>query len=340
MYYRIGGKAKVEQDRIDILMATYNGERYIPEQINSILGQTHQNFRLIISDDGSTDATMEILTQYAKQDTRIILYRQKENLGYVKNFEFLLTKVKSKYYMLSDQDDVWLPQKVEKSLETLKREKVDLVYGDLEVVDENLNTIYPSFNDYMRLTRKIEKCHDYKVQYLYNTVTGCTLLSKKKFLDYILPIPTVSKYMLHDYWIALMVSIYGKTYCMKETYIRYRQHGNNQVGTNKISHGFQKFQQVRDLLIEVKLGVFGSYVSENARFPKAIQELNQKALEYFTSLQNKQYFHFKGWSIFHELYKNETCSYYLQNFIIMNIPIIGKILFPIRYQVLKWMGKR
>ncbi|MFR2534521.1 MAG: glycosyltransferase family 2 protein [Clostridia bacterium] len=330
----------MEQDKIDILMATYNGEKYLGEQIDSILGQTYQNFRLLISDDGSTDGTMDILAKYAKQDDRIVIYRQEKNLGYVKNFAFLLTKVESNYYMLSDQDDVWLKEKVEKSIETLKNKKVDLVYGDLEVVDKDLKTIYPSFNDYMKLTRKIEKCHDYKVQYLYNTVTGCTLLSKKEFLDKILPIPTISNYMIHDYWIALMVSVYGKTYCMKERYIKYRQHGHNQVGTDKISHGYTHLEQVRKLFIEVKLGVFGSYVSENEKFPKPIQELNQKALSYYQMLSNKKYFNFKGWGIFHELYKNETVSYYIQNFVIMNLPALGTVLFRIRYQILKWMGKR
>lgn len=330
----------MEQEKIDILLATYNGEKYLEEQIDSILNQTYQNFNLLVSDDCSTDATRDILEQYVKKDPRIKVYKQEKNLGYVKNFEFLLTKVKNNYYMLSDQDDVWLPMKIEKSLEALKRENADLVYGDLEVVDENLKMLYPSFNDYMRLTRKIEKCHDYKVQYLYNTVTGCTLLSKKEFLDKILPIPTISKYMIHDYWIAFIISIYGKTYCMKETYIKYRQHGNNQVGTNKISHGFRKMKQVRDLFIDVKLGVFGTYVSENEKLPKPIQELNNKALAYFQMLQTKKNFNFRQWKVFHELYKNETFSYYIENFMIMNLPWIANILFEIRYCILKIMGKR
>ena len=133
-------------EQIDILMATYNGEKYLKEQIESILQQTYTNFKLIISDDCSKDNTREILEQYAQKDSRIEIHFQQQNLGYVKNFEFLLTKVENDIYMLSVQDDVWLPTKVEKTYNKMKEADADLVFTDLEVVDENLQTLYPSFN--------------------------------------------------------------------------------------------------------------------------------------------------------------------------------------------------
>ena len=172
------------EEKIDVLLATYNGEKYLKEQIDSILEQTYKNIRLIISDDCSKDRTPEILKEYQQNDDRIELHIQKSNLGVVKNIEFLLKQVKSPYYMLADQDDYWLPEKVEKSLEKLKKENVDLVFGDLEVVDKDLKTMYSSFNDYMLLTRKINKYIDsYKVNYLYNCVTGCTVLAKKETIE-------------------------------------------------------------------------------------------------------------------------------------------------------------
>lgn len=329
------------EEQIDVLLATYNGEKYIKEQIESILSQTYKNIKLIISDDCSSDKTVEILKEYEKKDNRIELYIQKENLGVVKNIEFLLNKVENELYMLSDQDDIWLPEKIEKSVLKLKSEKADLVFGDLEVVDKELKTIYPSFGDFMLLSKKINKYIDsYRMNYLYNCVTGCTIISKKEFIKKILPLPTKSKYLLHDHWIALMVSLNGKLAYMKEKYIKYRQHGNNEVGTKKVSHKMDNLLEIRELFINVKLGVFGSYVENNDKFPNELQELNKKALNYFKMLKNKERFNFRNWSVFHQLYKNENLMYYIENFIIMNMPIIGKFLFKIRYLILKCLKKR
>ncbi len=311
------------EEKVDILLATYNGEKYVAEQIESILNQTYKNFNLIISDDCSKDSTPDILKKYAEKDKRIILHLQLQNLGVVKNIEFLLKQVNSELYMLSDQDDVWLKEKVEKSVETLKRKNADLVFGDLEVVDQDLNTIYPSFGDFMLLNKKINKyINSYKVNYLYNCVTGCTIISKKEFIKKILPLPTYSKFVLHDYWIGLMIGIYGKLAYMPEKYIKYRQHGDNQVGTNKISHGFSKIEDVRIHFINVKLGVFGTYVENNDRFPENIQKLNIEAFEYFKMIEKKKNFNFRKWNIYYKLYKTENFGYYMMNFVIMKMPLL------------------
>lgn len=329
------------EEKIDVLLATYNGEKYLKEQIDSILEQTYKNIRLIISDDCSKDRTPEILKEYQQNDDRIELHIQKSNLGVVKNIEFLLKQAKSPYYMLADQDDYWLPEKVEKSLEKLKKENVDLVFGDLEVVDKNLKTMYSSFNDYMLLTRKINKYIDsYKVNYLYNCVTGCTVLAKKETIEKILPLPTNSKRLIHDHWIGLMVALNGKLAYMPEKYIKYRQHGNNEVGTEKISHGFKELKQVRNLFIEVKLGIFETYVENNEKFPKELQKLNNEAYKYFKMIEKKEKFNFRSWKTFHKLYKTEKFMYYIENFLIMNMPLIARGLFNIRYGILKLMGKR
>lgn len=329
------------EEIIEILLPTYNGEKYLREQLDSIVNQSYKNIKLIISDDCSKDTTPDILREYQQKDSRIEVFFQEENLGVVKNIEFLLGKVNSNVFMLADQDDFWLKEKVEKSYECLKKENADFVFGDLEVVDKDLNTIYPSFNEYMLLNRKINNClNTNKLNYLYNCVTGCTICSKSTLIEKFLPLPKTSKFVIHDYWMAVIASLYGKIAYMPEKYIKYRQHGNNQVGTNKISHGFSKFEQVRDWFIEVKLGVFGTYAQNNDRFPKNMQALNQKAYEYFNGLKEKKYFNFKGWNVFHELYKNERLMYYIENFLIMNIPIIAKGLFHIRRFILKLRRKR
>ena len=314
-------------EQIDILLPTYNGEKYLKQQIESILNQSYKNIKIIISDDCSKDKTLEILKQY-QNNKNIEIYFQEKNIGVTKNIEFLLQKVTANYYMLADQDDIWKVEKVEKSLEKLKQENVDLVFGDLEIVDENLNTIHPSFNDYMKLTKKIKKyVHSYKLNYLYNCITGCTILAKKETIKDILPIPKTSKHLIHDHWIGLIANLNGKVAYMPEKYIKYRQHGTNEVGIEKKSYKLEKFEEIRNLFIDVKLGIFGVYVENKEKFPPKIQRQNSKALKYFQMLKQKKNFNFRYFSIFHKLYKTESFMYYIENFIILNFPCLGKIIF-------------
>ena len=320
-------------EKIDILLATYNGEKYLKEQIDSILGQTYQDFNLIISDDCSKDSTRDILKEYEKKDARIKLYFQEKNLGYVKNFEFLLKQVKNDIFMLSDQDDVWLPEKIEKTYNYLKQQNADLVFTDLIVVDENLNEMYLSFNDLMKYSKKAKKYEDYRLEYLYNCVTGCTLMTKSKFLNTILPIPNDSKYVIHDFWIHLVLSITGKIKYLDEKLIKYRQHGDNQVGAKTKGNGYKNFEDLRNHFIEVKTEIFNTYVKNDKVFTEDLKSMNQKALNYFLDIKNKKYMNFKGWNVYHKLYKNDNLYFYLSNFLIFNIPAIFKILFYIRLKL-------
>lgn len=328
------------EEKIDVLMATYNGEKYVKEQIESILYQSYKNITLIISDDCSTDNTHEILKEY-EDDQRVQIFYQEKNLGYVKNFEFLLTKVESNYFVLSDQDDVWLPEKIEKTYKKIKEGNNIFAFGDLKVVDSDLNMLHPSFAKLMNLDKKIKKYKDsYKLNYLYNCVTGCTIMAKKELIEKVLPLPNDSKYLIHDHWIALIASFNGKVSYIEETLIKYRQHDDNQLGTVKPSHKMSNLRDVRELFINVKLGLFGSYVKYNESFPKDVQLINIKALDYYKKVEQKKYFNFECWDVFHKLYKTESFMYYIENFLIFNMPLIANPLFKIRYGILKLLVKR
>lgn len=318
--------------KVDILLATYNGEKYIKEQVESILNQTYENIRIIISDDCSTDNTRQVLKEYENNE-KIKIFYQEKNLGYVKNFEFLLKQVKSNLYMLSDQDDVWKKEKVEKSVEKIESEKLDLVFGDLEVVDENLNTLYKSYNRYMHLIHKIKKYQkDYRLQYLYNCMTGCTIISRKNWIDKVLPFPTNSKYMIHDYWLGLVIALNGKVGYIEEPYILYRQHGKNQVGSKKASKTASKLEEVRNISINTRIGTFETYVMHEEIFDEKLRKQNKKALEYFKMLKNKKNFNFRQWGIFFRLYKYESFSQYIKNFMVLNLPWIVKIVFDLKHK--------
>ena len=322
-----------DNKKIDILMATYNGEKYLKAQIESILNQTYKNINLIISDDCSTDNTRQILKKYEENDN-IQIYYQKENLGSIRNFEFLLSKVENELYMLSDQDDIWLDNKVEETLNNLEKEDADLVFTDLEVVDENLNIIDKSFNRKMGKIHKIQKTlKTDELEYLYNNITGCTIMSKKEFISKILPFPKDSKYIIHDSWIGLIVSLNGKISYLDKPLIKYRQHGDNQIGTQRESFTYKKFNQIRELFINVKKDLFKTYIENQEKFPSRLKELNIKGKMYFDDIENKKNANFKNWAVFHALYKNESTSYYVINFIILNLPFLGKGLFNIYFKL-------
>lgn len=317
-------------EKVDILLATYNGEKYIREQIESILNQTHKEFRLLISDDGSKDGTHQILEEYKNKDNRIEIFVQKENLGVVKNFEFLLGKVENRYYMFSDQDDIWKENKIEKSLEKIE-EGFDLVYTDLEVVDENLNVTYSSYWKLKGIYNKIKKYNNFEALYLNNFVTGCTIISKKELINSFMPLPNTSKYVLHDYWISLILSQNEKIAYIEEPLIKYRQHKNNKVGSKKKSDELKSIDEIRRLFIQVKKEHFKVFIENEYKFKsEEVKILNKKALEYYEMLETKKNINFKGWGLFVKLYKYEGFSYKLQNFAILNLPILAKILYKFK----------
>lgn len=316
---------------VDILLATYNGEKYLEAQLESILNQTYSNFRLLISDDCSSDNTKKILEKYKEKDNRIITFFQEKNLGVIKNFEFLLKQVENKYYMFSDQDDIWKKNKIEKSIKKMEEFNCDLVYTDLEVVDENLNVIYSSYWKLKGIYKKIKKYNNFESLYLNNFITGCTIISKKEFIEKVLPLPNTSKYVLHDYWIPLIISQYGKIDYIEEPLIKYRQHKNNKIGSKKRSDEIDKLDDIRKLFIEVKKEHFKVYIENEEKFiNNKTKKLNKLALKYYEMLETKNNFNFKNWGLFFKLYKYEEFVYKMQNFVILNLPCIARILFKFK----------
>lgn len=318
-------------EKIDILLATYNGQQYLREQLDSILSQSYSNFRLLISDDLSTDNTREILAEYVEKDKRIIVFNQERNLGVVKNFEFLLKKVESRYYMFSDQDDIWKENKIEKSLKTLEETNSELVYTDLEVVDENLNVTYESYWKLKGIYNKIKKYNNFESLYLNNFVTGCTMLSKKELIKEVLPLPNTSKFVLHDYWIPLILSQKCKITYIEEPLIKYRQHKNNKVGSKKKTDELKSFEEIRNLFISVKIEHFTVFIENEDKFvDEKIKKLNKEALEYYKMLEKKKNINFRKWNLFFKLYKYEGFIYNLENFLILNIPFLVRFLLKFR----------
>ena len=151
-----------------------------------------------------------------------------------------------------------------------------------------------------------------------------------------LPLPNTSKYVLHDYWISLIISQNGKISYVEEPLIKYRQHKNNKVGSKKKSDTIEKFEEMRELFIDVKKQHFNVFIENEKTFKdEKIRELNRKSLEYFEKLDKVKVINFKGWGLFFKLYKYEGFSYMMQNFLILNIPVLAKILFKVKRMIRK-----
>ena len=223
---------------VDILLASYNGEKFIAEQIDSLLNQTFKDIRIVIRDDGSSDNTPAIIEEYAEKYPGIIEVVHDDAVckSPTKNFFELLKHARADYVMFSDQDDYWLPYKVQITLDYMKRTEREnpgkpvLVFTGLEVVDEKLT----SMDKFMAL--EIEKAHyDFGKLLLGNCVSGCTEMLNRAVYE------NVGEYdelmNIHDWWIAQYASACGVICHVPMALILYRQHSNNCIGYSKNTQG-------------------------------------------------------------------------------------------------------
>ena len=242
--------------KISILLSTYNGERYLSQQIDSIIHQSCKDWDLYIRDDGSSDNTLQIIEKYCTNySTHIHFLQNSKHKGVWMSFLWLLEQIESDYYMFCDQDDIWFPEKIEKTYKKMKAEELNngdkaiIVCSDLVVVDEQLQLIHNSMWEYSKIFPKTLKS-SFKYLSVCNFVTGCTMMINNKAKE--VSFPFSSNATLHDNWIALKVlysnGIISPVY---EPTILYRQHGKNVCGAaefkksnyllNKIKHLFTTY---------------------------------------------------------------------------------------------------
>lgn len=217
---------------VAILMSTYNGERYLKEQIDSIINQSYTDWHLYIRDDGSHDRTPTILSMYEDKDPRITFVNKNhiKNVGVTKSFLELLNNVEESLYMFSDQDDVWKRDKILLSVNAItpysQNEQPACVFSELQVVDRQLHPL--------RLMNGKNYWFDFGHFLFGNCVTGCTMMINQQLKSQLkLNLTNVNKLYLHDWWIALIASTLGKLIYIHEPTILYRQHGDNVEGSKK-----------------------------------------------------------------------------------------------------------
>lgn len=198
---------------ISVCLPTFNGAAYIDAQLKSIL-QSPLITEVIVSDDGSVDNTVEIVKSF--NDARIRLIAG-PCAGLVKNYEFLLSVATGEYIFLSDQDDVWLPNKVDVML--MRLQEVDLVVCDCEVVDRQLNLLHPSFFDLRNSGAGVLR------NLWRNSYLGCCIAFRRQLLVHVLPFP--SRLPMHDWWLGLIAETFGCVAFIRQPLMLYRRHGSN-----------------------------------------------------------------------------------------------------------------
>lgn len=226
------------QEKVEILLATYNGEVYLREQLDSILNQDYDNWIVRACDDASTDGTYEILTEYKKNyPDKFILEKNEKGYGLAKlNFFHLLKQSSGDYVMCCDQDDVWLPNKISLTLQEMKKlEKGDipvLIHTDLKVVDQTLQVLSDSFFEHSNLRK--EFC--YRDVLIQNHVTGCTMMMNRALVELINLETDFESVLMHDWMAAILAAGLGRVGFVDEPTMLYRQHAVNSVGAKK--YGF------------------------------------------------------------------------------------------------------
>ena len=224
---------------VDIALATYNGERYLPELLSSIEQQNYSNWHLFVGDDGSCDNTMEILNRFAADHpSRTTILPATDQLGTTANFSRILQASRSGYVTTADQAHIWRPNKLETSLRMAKMveakappETPVLIHTDAYVTNEASQITGNSFWKHQHLNP--EYGLKFKNLLIQNVITGCTILVNRSLLKMALPIPPES--IMHDWWLGLTAAAFGKIGYISEPTLLYRQHPNNQLGAKRWS---------------------------------------------------------------------------------------------------------
>ncbi len=268
-----------KQDKVAILMAVYNGEEYLARQIDSILNQTFSDWELYLSDDLSTDRSLAVLSDYQKRfPDKIFVLENGLHYGNARDHFFhLLGQNSGRYVMFSDQDDVWLPDKICLALERMKATEEEsggnipvLVHTDLKVTDSELHVTAESFLSLMNLDYRRNKLNNLLVQ---NIVTGCTVMINRPLIDRVGEPPRHA--LMHDGWLALIACCFGRIEFVTTPTILYRQHAANQVGAKNVGSLHYKLGQVKNWQ-RLKSNLNDTYAQADEFVRRYGQELNEE----------------------------------------------------------------
>lgn len=221
-------------EQVEVLVATYNGEKYIARQLESIINQTYSDFICMIHDDGSTDSTKSIVNEYAQKYPNIVrILEYPSTGGACNNFLSMLKFCTAKYICFADQDDVWLPNKIETLVADMKKyekEKPCVVFSNLIIVDDKMNIISDNYMDYCGFdTHDLNK----KRFLMGNIAPGCSMIINRELKELAIKYKDINNIDMHDWWCIELASFVGSVHYEPKALILYCQHNTNVVGAIK-----------------------------------------------------------------------------------------------------------
>lgn len=271
--------------KVNIFMSTYNGQQFLAEQIRSIQEQSYTDWTLFIRDDGSSDNTKEILKDFEHQDSRIHLIDndKSDNLGVIKSFHKLVNHDRADYYFFSDQDDVWLPNKLELSLKEAQNYPADLplmVYMDLKVVNQDLEIMTESM-----VKSQSHHANTELVQELTeNTVTGGVAMINHALAEMWQETDDI---LMHDWYLALLASAFGNLVFIDQPGELYRQHSDNVLGARTLSKRFKKWIRPHILFAVYWDLIKNSQKQARNLLQMPLSQSNRELIEAFVTIMDK-----------------------------------------------------
>ena len=304
-------------DNIDILLSVYNGEKYLSQQLESILQQNHQNWQLIIRDDGSKDGSVRLINKFIKENpgkTKLV-QDQFGNIGYSASFTELLKHSTAAYIMFCDQDDIWYPDKVSELLSEIRLEeqrdpfKPILVFSDMEVVNVELKAI-DTLKKQFRLKQNISP----QSFFLRNYAPGCNMIFNKILLEKALKTNNIIGYF--DYWLALVCCVIGKVIYVDRPLMKYRLHENNAIGLRvKEEQLFKRFMLAFKTSLkycfnnkEYRKIMYSKNIEQIRDIYKQFPDYAAKEVKEFIGIDSGNYFSRKWENIVHPFIKERYFS--------------------------------
>ncbi len=255
------------QPLVSVILSTYNGSKYLREQLNSVINQSYKNLEIIAVDDDSKDDTISILHEYRAMDNRIKVFVNDKNLGYIKSFEKAMLLASGEFLALCDQDDVWYKDKI--SLLLANIENYPLIYCDSELTDENLQSLHKNLSD----TKNLKTYRNCLVFATDNFLAGHAALITKKLFEISYPFP---EWLPHDYWLAFVATLHGGVKYYNAPLVKYRHHHSNVIGAinvygNKPSPAEKRRKKEEDQKkIRMRIEKFYEICDENLSVEKKV----------------------------------------------------------------------